>query len=120
MTLDDVATECWKSLPPIRKRLVGKATVRDFVQLAVANWEGEYLAACADNDARKVYVAAMLGHVKREHQFASGYSEQEYGTVWVWILQAVASAVIQWLVAWWLERRAHRALMAVWKHELTS
>jgi hypothetical protein len=120
MTLADLQAECWAALPPIRKRLVGRDTVNDFVALAVENWAGEYLGACQDNQQRDVYVHALLNHVKRGHQLATGREPAEYGFIWAFLLQAVAAAVIQWLVTWWLDRRANRALMTVWQHELTK
>lgn len=120
MTFADLQAECWAALPPIRKRLVGRDTVNDLVQLATENWAGEYLNACQDNAQRDVYVHALLGHVKRGHQLATGKDPVEYGFIWAFLLQAVAAAVIQWLVQWWLDRRANRALLTVWQHELTK
>jgi hypothetical protein len=120
MTLADLQEQCWAALPPIRKRLVGRDTVNDFVALAVENWAGEYLAACQDNEQRGVYVHALLNHIKRGHQLSTGREPAEYGFIWAFLLQAVAVAVVQWLVKWWLDRRANRALMAVWQHELTK
>jgi hypothetical protein len=119
MTLADLKERAWESLPPLRKRIVGRETVDDFVTLAVENWEGEYLAACCDNQQRQVYAGALLGHLKRCHQATSEHEPREYGFLWAFLLQAVASAVIQYLVTWWLERRANRVLMAAWQVELT-
>lgn len=120
MTFTDLQSECWAALPPVRKRLVGRQTVDEFVQLAVENWAGEYLAACQDNAQRDVYTHALLNHIKRGHQLATGREPAEYGFIWAFLLQAVAAAVIQWLVQWWLDRRANRALLTVWQHELTK
>jgi hypothetical protein len=120
MNLADLQAKCWADLPPIRKRLVGRATVNDLVQLSVANWSGDYLTACRDNQQRDVYVHALLTAVKREHQAMSGQEPGEYGFIWVFLLQAVAVAVVQWLVTWWLERLSHRALLTVMQHELTK
>ena len=120
MTLAELQEQCWASLPPLRKRIVGRETVADFVTLAVENWEGDYLAACQDDRHRRVYVHSLLQHIKRLHQAASKYEPQEYGFIWVFVLQAVASAVIQYLVKWWFERRVNRVLMAGWKAEMTS
>ena len=78
MTFADLQAECWDALPPIRKRLVGRETVNDFVTLAVENWAGEYLAACQDNEQRQVYVHALLNHLKRGHQLATGREPAEY------------------------------------------
>ena len=119
MTFADLQAECWAALPPLRKRIAGRDTVNAIVQIAVENWAGDYLNACQDNDQRQVYVHALLGHVKRCHQVESGKEPAEYGFLWAILLQAVAVAVIQWLVKWWLDRRANRALMTVWQHELT-
>jgi hypothetical protein len=120
MTLDNLKAACWACMPPMRKRLVGRDVVGDFVQLAVENWEPDYLAACWDNDQRKVYASTLMGHMKRCHQATSPYDAQQYGFIWAFVLQAVAAAVIQWLVTWWLERNANRVLMAGWKQELTK
>ena len=120
MTLADLQEQCWASLPPLRKRIVGRETVNDFVTLAVENWEGEYLNACQDNQQRGVYTHALLGHMKRLHQAASPYEAQEYGFIWAFLLQAVASAVIQYIVKWGLDRRANRVLLAGWKAEMTA
>jgi hypothetical protein len=120
MTLDDLCSVAWSSLPPIRKRLVGRDTVNDLLTCAIHNWEGEYLAACADNQQRQVYVRGLLQSVKRAHQPISGYESQEYGFIWVFILQAVATALIQWLVEWWMKNRANRVLMEGWKREMAA
>jgi hypothetical protein len=120
MTLQTMQEIAWQSLPPIRKRMVGRATVNDLVVCAIHNWEGEYLAACADNNQRQVYARGLLQAVKRAHQPISGYEAQEYGFIWVFLLQAVATALIQWLVEWWLKSHANRVLIEGWKRELAS
>lgn len=120
MTLDGLKDIAWASLPPLRKRLVGRAAVNDLLTCAIHNWEGEYLAACADNSQRQVYVRSLLQAVKRAHQPVSGYDAQEYGFIWVFILQAVATALIQWLVEWWLQNRSNRVLIEGWKREMAA
>jgi len=118
MTLADLQEQCWHALPTVRKRIVGRQTVNDLVVLAVENWEGEYLNACRDNRQRGVYTASLLGHMKRLHQASSPYESQEYGFLWAVLLQALAAAVIQYLVNWWLERRANRVLLSAWQAEV--
>lgn len=120
MNLEQLRDIAWASLPPVRKRLVGRATVNDLVTCAIHNWEGEYLAACADNEQRQVYARGLLQAVKRAHQPVSGYDAQEYGFIWTFLLQAVAAALIQWLVEWWLDNRANRVLMEGWKREMAA
>jgi hypothetical protein len=120
MTYADLQSEVWRAMPPLRKRIAGREVVDDFVTLAVQNWSGEYLEACADNRQRNVYAAALLGQLKRGHQAVSGAEPTEYGFLWVFLLQAVAAAVIEWLIKWWLDRRANRVLLAGWQQEMTA
>lgn len=119
MTLDELREQCWQALPPVRKRVVGREIVNDLVTLSVENWQSEYLNACHTNHEMGVYAAALRGNVKRGHQVTSGLEPQEYGFLWALLLQAVATAVIQWLIKWWLERSSNRVLMAGWQQELT-
>ena len=103
----------------MRKFLVGRAVCDDLVQLAVENWAGEFLRHCQDDNERQIVAGVIVQNVKRCHQLVSSKSTQEYGMWWVLILQGVASAIVQLIVRWWLERRANRVMMAVWKEELT-
>jgi hypothetical protein len=118
MTFDEAREAIWKSLPPIRKRLAGRKAVDEIAMLAVENWQDEYVRACKDEDQRTVYAKALVLQIKRTHQPASGHNAKEYGFLWAVILQAVAVAVVQWLVQWWLERRANRVIMAGWKEQM--
>lgn len=120
MTLDELKDAAWAALPPIRKRVAGRNVVDDLVSLCVMNWEPEYLAACQDNDQRNVYERALLQAVKRGYQPISGHEPQEYGFIWVFLLAALASAVIQWLVKRWLDNHFPNEQMAQWKRELTG
>ena len=43
--------------------------------------------------------------------------DREYGMIWTLLLSAVASAIIQVMVKWWLERRANRVMLMVWQQE---
>ena len=119
MTFDELQDACWSAMPRIRRRIAGRDAVNDFVWLAVQNWEPEYLSACMENNQQRVYADVLLKHIKSAHQATSEYDAHEYGFIWAFLLQAVAVAVIQWLVQWWLEGNAHRGLMAGWKRELT-
>lgn len=120
MTLNELKAAAWYALPPIRKRVAGRAVVSDLVAVCVMHWEPEYLAACQDNDQRRVYERALLEAVRRAYQPISGHEPQEYGFIWIFLLSAVASALIQWLVKRWLDNHFNREQMAKWKRELVG
>lgn len=116
MTLDDLVNECWADLPPVRKRLAGRDAVRLIVVNAVQEWSPEYLMACQDNAQRDVYASDMIRRLRRRHE-----GQQEYGfAIMSIIMVALISAVVQWLVKWWLDRNVNRVLMAGWKMEMAA
>lgn len=116
MTIDDLVDQCWEALPPFRKRLAGRDSVRQVVLDAVREWSPEYLEACRDEAQQGEYVTQLCSRIKARH-----VQQQEYGFVLMTIiLTAVLSAVIQWLVKWWLDNHFHRELMAQWQAELAK
>lgn len=118
MKLDQLQTYVWRRLP-LGKFMVGRQTADDLVQLTVENWEAEYLNHAHDDEARRAVCASMLASVKRGHQLASGKEPQEYGFVWIFLLQILAGAVIEILLKWWLERASNRVSLVTMKAELT-
>lgn len=120
MTIQQLCDEAWSEMPPIRKRLVGRARVYDMVRLAVISWEPDYIDACVDEGQQDVFANALTQELKRAYQPLSGYEPGEYGFVWMFLLYAAASALVQWLVKKWLDHRFSREQMAAWKRELVG
>lgn len=116
MTPADLKERVWKSLGP-RKWLVGRSQVDLLTQLAVENWHSDYMQAADSDFERQVVCSNMLPDIKRVHQAVGGYGEREYGMIWTLLLSAVASAVIQVLLKWWMERRVNRVMLLVWQQE---
>lgn len=117
MTLEGLQEHVWRRLG-LRKHLVGRSEVNLLTRLSVENWQSEYYTAAASDSERQVVASGTLLAVKRMHQAVGGYGEREYGMIWALLLSAVASAVIQALLKWWLERRANRAMLLVIQQEL--
>lgn len=120
MTLEDLKADAWENLPPIRKRLAGRATCDELVVEAVRNWSSDYIAACKDDTHRRDYAKQLVNMIRVSHPPKSGIAQQEYGFIWMFLLMAVASAVVQWLVTKWLERHFSREQFAAWQQELAS
>jgi hypothetical protein len=116
VTPADLKLYVWRKLGP-SKWLVGRSEVELLTQLTVENWQSDYYQA-ADSDAERAIVAeGTLVAVKRMHQAVGGYGEREYGMIWTLLLSAVASAVIQVVLKWWLERRSNRVMLMIWQQE---
>lgn len=112
MTFSDLEAECWDALPPIRKRLAGRDSVRQMLADAVCEMDVDAIAACRGDADLGAYQDALLERIRKRQM------GQEYGFVFLSIiLTAVLVAVIQWLVKRWLDN--HFSLTAM-RQELAS
>ena len=116
MTPADLKQHVWRRLGP-RKWLVGREQVDLLTQLTIENWQSDYYQAADSDQERQIVADGTLIAVKRMHQAVGGYGEREYGIVWALLLSAVASAVIQAVLKWWLERRSNRVMLMIWQQE---
>lgn len=116
MTFNELATECWDALPPIRKRLAGKPAVRRMVADALAEWDAQALAGCATNHELEQYETRLVERVQTRRS-----ASQEYGFALLTILlTAVLVAVIQWLVQRWLDNHFSEADLPRLQQEAAS
>jgi hypothetical protein len=119
MTLAGLQELVWQQLP-IRKRVAGRKAVDDLVQLAVESWPVDYMNHAADDAERQVVCKEIEHSVRRLYTACSAVDSVAMGVLWTFLLQALASLIVQRILEWWLERRANRALLVAWKHELTQ
>ena len=108
MTYSEFRDAAWKDAPPLRKRIVGRVVFDGLVDAAVSQWD------CCRVDARE-----LLGRVRATHEKASGMTQQEYGFIWIFLLSAAASALIQWLIKRWLDRHFTADDVEAWRAEMT-
>lgn len=119
MTLANLQELVWQRLP-VRKRIAGRQAVNDLVQLAVESWPADLMNHAADDTERQIVCLEIERSMKRLYTACSHVDGITMGILWTFLLQALASLVVQKILEWWLERRAHRALLVAWKHELTT
>lgn len=121
MTLAELETLVWKRLP-VRKFMVGKQAIRDMVQIAVADWNPEVVQNCNGETELDIVASAMVANIKRVYQAAGQYEEHgmEYGFLWVLLLQALASAVVQILLRWWFDSTDNKTAMLSLRRELSE
>jgi uncharacterized membrane protein YjdF len=110
MTPDDLCDDIWRQLGPA-KFAAGRRNVRSMTLSAIENWEGESLNKCQGNEDNIGVVAeSMVRAIGRKHQ--------EYGFFWMFLLQAVAVAIVQELIRWWFKSASNRAFMVAWQSEM--
>lgn len=98
MTIDDFFDKCWRDLPPIRRSIVGRVAAKRMLVDTVIEFDAESVAACKTADDYQQYEGRLLAQVKG----ASGDGKRYGFAIATLILWAVLSAIIQWVVLWWL------------------
>ncbi len=110
MTTKELTDYVWQQLGP-RKHLAGRGRISKIVEQYVRTWPSEVLGQCRDDAEREMVAQASIGSVRRQIR------EHQYGMIWTLLLSALASAVFQALLKWWLERRTNRVMMLVMRQE---
>lgn len=104
MTFDEFYELCWKDLPPIRRNMAGRIAVKKVFFDTLVEFDVEEIAKCRTSTDYQVYEETLLGRIKGRS--AGG---KRYGfAIAAFILWAIASAVIQWVVLWWLNHITER------------
>lgn len=98
--MDELFSQCWKALPPVRKRIVGKQGTRRLFIDTLREWNSEALSQCKDECEIAKYEKDLLSKVER--RAADGFAIVSF------VLLVVAGAIISWLVNRWLDRRFPR------------
>jgi len=110
MTQNDLTDYVWQKLGP-RKYLAGRQRVAELVEQSVRTWPAEVLNECRDDSERQMVAQAAVTNIGRRIR------DRQYGMIWTLLLTALASAVFQVILRWWLERRSNRVLMLVMRQE---
>jgi hypothetical protein len=102
---------------PIRARVLGRERLGEIVDLAVARWPAYELLSCGRGSSQEEEVLQSLMQEVSVRCSATAAKQQTYGFVWMFLMSAVVSAVVQAVLRWWLESSANRAMLRVWQQE---
>ena len=117
-TREELNAYVWRRLG-VRRIIAGRNTVNELIEAAIANWDHECLSSAKDSKEREIVANGIVLAMKRTHQML-GESGEEYGFVWIILLQALASAVVQILIKWWMESASNKVLLVAMKRELAG
>ncbi len=101
---------------PLRAKLLGKQRLDAVTMSAIRHWPAEQLlAGCSSEDGGEAVgrtAIAVFGECRSA-------DPKRYGSVVLsMLLMWLASAVVQMLLKWWLERSSNRVKMTAWQQEL--
>jgi len=89
---NDVYAYVWRGLP-LGKYLVGRRKIDQLTEMAIGAWETPPVKE------------RIMASVTRIHEASEG---EVHGTLWIMLLQFLASAVIQLLIEWWFTSETNR------------
>ena len=119
MTLDELKQEIWSQLP-VRKLVVGRRRVHNWVELAIENWQEEEFGAAPEGYQRELVVQGVVQSIRRMDEVMSDEEPKQYGFLWMLLLSGLVSLVVQLLLKWWFQDDQNKAAMRQWKTEMTA
>jgi len=113
--MTDLQKYVWRRLG-LRKHIVGKEQVCELVESAVLQFDCDAVANAKSMKELGIVAQNMTEAITEtfEQQEAG-----EYGFVWVILLQALAGAIVQILIRWWMESPENKATMESIRRELS-
>jgi hypothetical protein len=117
MTLAALQDIVWHDLP-LRKRIVGRRVVDDLVQLAIESWPVDYINHAATDAERRIVCLEVERSVKRIYTACGPADSLTMGILWTFVLQALVSLIVERILRWWQESRAHRVILVTMRSEL--
>ena len=119
MTVDELKHDVWSQLP-VRKMVVGKRRVHNWVDLAIENWQAEEFGAAPEGYQRDLVVQGVVQSIRRMDEVMADEEPKQYGFLWLLLLSGLVSLVVQLILKWWLKDEQNRSAMAQWQKEMTA
>ena len=117
MTQQELRDEIWSSLPPLRKRMVGRDNVNQLISAAIEQAPSEFADCIAQGSPEeKVFLAAWGRDVKKAFCVKCG-DDVQFGPMFWILIGPIMQIVLERLLNWWFEGSSHRVLMAGWRRE---
>lgn len=116
-TLPQFQDYIWSQIPERQRERAGREMVNDLVAVAVQEWPDELLSQANPGDEVE---AAALGQLQKNidrHMELTYGSKQDYGMVWIILLQILGPIVIKLILEWWRKRKENRGRIRIWRRK---
>ena len=105
--------QIWEALPP-KKHMAGKEKIYDCISVVIQEWPEEALSKDDLSEAPIEVVTDLNAAVKRHMTLLYG-SEDEFDSVWVIVLNILASQIIRLILEWWFNNKRNRTTLRRWR-----
>jgi hypothetical protein len=113
--MTDLQKYVWRRLG-LRKHFVGKDRVYELVEDAVLQFDCDAVANAKGLKDLDIAAQNMTETITRTFDQQEA---EEYGFIWVILLQALAGTIVQILIRWWLESSENRSTMEAIRREMS-
>lgn len=118
-TQDELRERLWRSVPPVRRIVVGRERIDDIITMAIENAPLEYIHLVREpGEEQDVLLKSWESDVKRTYCLVCG-DEVTFGPLFWILIGPIVQMLLKKLLEWWFESHSHRVLMAGWKQEMT-
>lgn len=119
-TQEELREQLWRSVPPVRRLIVGRERIDDIISMAIESAPLEYMQhAGKSGDGPEVLLKAWEADVKRCYCLICG-DEVTFGPLFWILIGPIVQLILKKLLDWWFESNSHRLLIAGWKREMTK
>jgi hypothetical protein len=116
LTPDDLKLSIWRSLPPLRRNVVGRDVVSEIVDAAILEFPAAEMAtAIPGGRTEEILSERLLAACKRHYCASHGEDRNNIGMIWTLIVIQIAQIVIPMLIKWWWESIVHRERLERWR-----
>lgn len=116
-TLPQFQEYIWSKLPEPQRNRAGKEAVYDLVAVAVQEWPDELLSQSSPGDEIEVTALDKLRKNIDRHMELTYGSKDEYGMIWIVLLQILGPIVINLILEWWRKRKENRGRIRIWRRK---
>lgn len=116
-TLPQFQEYVWSQLPERQRERVGKEAIYDLVAVAVQEWPDETLSQSSPGDEiEREAIDGLRKNVARHMELVYG-GRQDYGMIWIILLQVFLPIVIEKILEWWRKRKENRGRIRIWRRK---
>jgi hypothetical protein len=119
MTQQELRNEIWDSLPPVRRRVVGRERVDDLITMSIENYP---IHLCqhiqSESPEGEVVLAVWSQSVKRGYCLIYG-EDKTFGPLFWILIGPIVQIILKKLLDYWFSSGAGRVLLSGWKRDLT-
>lgn len=117
-TLPQFQEWVWEQIPVRQREKAGREMVYDMVAVAVQEWPDDELSQSGEGDEiEQEAVAKLKKTIARHLQLVYGEGKDEYGTIWLLVLQILLPIVISKMLEWWRKRKENRGRIRIWRRK---